>query len=1099
VDVFSFGETPKESPKTEAASEVLGTTATFHGELNPKGGTGRLGYQFDYNTDGSCTGGLSVPVPAGEVAEAKEAHVEAKAMNLQPTAKYTYCLVAVNTFGFTDGSEVSFDTSKAPPEIVSESTVVPVKATEATLEARINPEEQETAYTFEYATSEAEVLAGKGTKLTGAGPLNGFSLEGEPVGIGTGSVLRQNTTYYYRAVAKNASSEEGVGKVEHFTTGIAPETPVVVSPVKSVTATSATLEGVLNPHAAGEPGSYEFLYKASATACEGGEVIGGSALGAKGEVVKAEVTLLPHTSYTVCLRASNEAGEVSALSAPVTFITLPVPLVIEGESSTNVDATEARLQSTINPGNSETAYHFEYGPATDSYDVSTPVREIPAGLTGVGVDVVLTGLNPGTTYHYRVVASNAFPGSVDGTDESFTTPAAQGSGSPTNCPNEQLRAEQSYASVLPDCRAYEMASPLETSGNDATDWFIKSPPRAAVSGEAVTYASKGDFADATGDTFENQFLSRRGPDGWSTQAITPLHHAESAETFPSYETATFTPELTEGLASTNAALTSEGVEGQDVFSFYVDNFVTDTYRYVGVATSNDRETSGASTDLSHVVMHAGQLAYPGNISELVNGHVVPVDVSNKGEELEGAVGELGAAPYSIGPYVWRAVSADGSRVYFTSAVVHGSVGRLYLRENAGQPQSPMSGEECIVPADACTIEVSASQRKVADPHGPGVANYWDASTDGSRVFFTSSVELTEDAYTGPADNAENLYEYDLERPAGERLKDLTVDKTDVDGAAVQGVVQASEDGSYVYFVADGDLGGKALSGQPNLYVMHDDDAPVFIATLAANDDTSGPEKHNAAVAPDGSHLAFFSELSLTGYDNKEAEPGECGGTGKCSEIYLYDAVTNELVCASCNPSGAQPVGPSNFTRYVVSPSYLPRNLFDDGTLFFDSSDALVPHASDGRENVYEYENGHVYPISDVAGGYESFFMDASADGNNVFFGSADQLVPQDTSNSVVVYDARVGGGFPVNSAPPSCNNGDSCKPPPAPQPGLFGAPGSATFSGPGNIAPAVKVALVVKAKAKSVKCKKGYVKKKSKCVKTKKKKAKKSSDRKGSK
>ena len=482
---------------------------------------------------------------------------------------------------------------------------------------------------------------------------------------------------------------------------------------------------------------------------------------------------------------------------------------------------------------------------------------------------------------------------------------------------------------------------------------------------------------------------------------------------------------------------------------------------------------------------------------------MPVAVTNRGEEFEGVVGEQGAAPFArAGSYDWRAVSADGSRVYFTSGVVDGSVGRLYLRENTEQPQSPMSGEECTVPADACTIEVSASQRKVTDPHGPGLANYWDASTDGSRVFFTSSVELTEDAYTGPADNAENLYEYDLERPVGERLKDLTVDETDVDGAAVQGVVQVSEDGSYVYFVADGDLGGEAVSGQPNLYVSHDDGAPVFIATLAANDEadwsTYGPQEHSAVVAPDGSHLAFFSELSLTGYDNEQAEPGECGGAGKCSEIYLYDAVTNGLVCASCNPSGARPVGPSEFTRYGIRSltSYLPRNLLENGTLFFDSSDALVPHASDGRENVYEYENGHVYPISDVAGGYESFFMDASANGDNVFFGTAGQLLPQDTSNNVVVWDARVGGGFPVTAAPPACMNADSCKPPVSPQPSVFAPTGSATFNGIGNYPPPPPPA-IKKATRKTVRCKQGVGKnKKGKCVRKKgKKKAKRASNK----
>ena len=69
-------------------------------------------------------------------------------------------------------------------------------------------------------------------------------------------------------------------------------------------------------------------------------------------------------------------------------------------------------------------------------------------------------------------------------------------------------------------------------------------------------------------------------------------------------------------------------------------------------------------------------------------------------------------------------------------------------------------------------------------------------------------------------------------------------------------------------------------------------------------------------------------------------------------------------------------------------------------MFFDSSDALVPKASDGRLNVYEYEDGHVHAISDVAGGYEAYFMDASPDGSNVFFATADQLLPEDTSNNV---------------------------------------------------------------------------------------------------
>ncbi len=68
--------------------------------------------------------------------------------------------------------------------------------------------------------------------------------------------------------------------------------------------------------------------------------------------------------------------------------------------------------------------------------------------------------------------------------------------------------------------------------------------------------------------------------------------------------------------------------------------------------------------------------------------------------------------------------------------------------------------------------------------------------------------------------------------------------------------------------------------------------------------------------------------------------------------------------------GAAGVGPSSFWS-AMEPSYSEHqrlNLTESGVLFFDSADALVPHATDGQPNVYEYENGHVYAISDVSGG-----------------------------------------------------------------------------------------------------------------------------------
>ena len=289
---------------------------------------------------------------------------------------------------------------------------------------------------------------------------------------------------------------------------------------------------------------------------------------------------------------------------------------------------------------------------------------------------------------------------------------------------------------------------------------------------------------------------------------------------------------------------------------------------------------------------------------------------------------------------------------------------------------------------------------------------------------------------------------------------------------VQGVVQVSEDGSYVYFVADGKLAAGAVKEAPNLYVSHDGGAPVFIATLSTNDASDwerGPGAGTAVLTPGGTRLAFASEESLTGYDNQQAEHGECEGPfgsdvpetghGKCREVYLFDAETDALVCASCDPSGARPLGnaslsTSGYQKGGGTSDYRPRDLLEDGSLFFNSADALVAHASDGRQNVYEYENGHIFPISNVAGGYASFFLDASANGRDVFFATSDQLVRQDTGNNVVVYDARAGGGFPAPATVQTCSNGDSCKPPVSPQPAFpsRGA-GSAAIFGEDNVVP----------------------------------------------
>ena len=146
----------------------------------------------------------------------------------------------------------------------------------------------------------------------------------------------------------------------------------------------------------------------------------------------------------------------------------------------------------------------------------------------------------------------------------------------------------------------------------------------------------------------------------------------------------------------------------------------------------------------------------------------------------------------------------------------------------------------------------------------------------------------------------------------------------------------------------------------------------------------------------------------------------------------------------------------------------------------------MPSDTNGVLDVYEYEDGHVYLISSGTSSYESNLEGASENGDDVFFRSNQPLVPQDNQEGqIVIYDARVAGGFAELSSPPACTTADACRAPVPPQPSVYGAPASQTFSGVGNLAPPPEAKSKAKPKAKPVKCNaRASGEKKGKCVKT---------------
>ena len=240
--------TPAEKPETKAATGETGTTATLHGVLNPGGtATTKAGWYFAYNTEATCTG-------PSEAQTGHEGELEGKAVpvtptevtGLQPHKTYKLCLIATNTAGEpTPGNTVSFTTLAAAPSIDSQSAPT-VSSTGATLEAQVNPNNEDTHSYFQYATTSA--VDGSGS-LTGAtqiptppGSDLGAAFGDVPLGPVALTGLAAGTTYFYQAVAANVTSTT-YGAVQEFTTVPTPSTDAL----GPVTATTATFNGHLKP------------------------------------------------------------------------------------------------------------------------------------------------------------------------------------------------------------------------------------------------------------------------------------------------------------------------------------------------------------------------------------------------------------------------------------------------------------------------------------------------------------------------------------------------------------------------------------------------------------------------------------------------------------------------------------------------------------------------------------------------------------------------------------------------------------------------------------------------------------------------------------
>lgn len=184
----------------------------------------------------------------------------------------------------------------------------------------------------------------------------------------------------------------------------------------AITSTSATLNGTVNPE--GQATSYYFEY--GTTTSYGSQTATSPAgSGTTDVAVSAPLSALtPDTTYHYRVVAVNGSG--TTLGSDVSFTTPkpPAPTVATSHAR-DVTQTSATLSGTINPRGQSTSYVFQYGTST-AYGAQTPSASAGAGTAAISVAAAVEGLTPGTTYHYRLAATNA-NGTTYGRDISFRT------------------------------------------------------------------------------------------------------------------------------------------------------------------------------------------------------------------------------------------------------------------------------------------------------------------------------------------------------------------------------------------------------------------------------------------------------------------------------------------------------------------------------------------------------------------------------------------------------------------------------------------------------------------------------------------------------
>jgi hypothetical protein len=642
------------------------------------------------------------------------------------------------------------------------------------------------------------------------------------------------------------------------------------------------------------------------------------------QTIEADVSgITVNFDFLVRVTASNSL--TSHTTAAVPFSTPETPPEVIPGAATDVTETSAVLNGTINPAGNQTTYYFEYGPTTDYGS------RLPAGIDAVAggerqnraFKRTVVGLEPGTTYHYRLVAENAL-GVTHGPDVTFTTVAVGG---------------------IPH-RAYEQVTPPVKNGNPVDPIFGF---MARADGNAFNYGTRSGVQSSP---LNARAVSFRESDDWrgGIDIDPPMNVYPEATVFAT--TLGLAPDFSRAFVTSNRKLTPEAVEGGT--NLYVEDIASKTYTFVGSNESsfamqffagigNGGKFLTGAEDFEWIVFYSLFPLLP----------YAPFNAQYKWSE-DGGLEVISVLPNDTEASVSapsyyektsRMASEDASRLYFVSLEPEAGI---FLRE------------------DGETRAISVSHVDGADAT-PQTGAFWGASEDGRYAFFSTNttVPLTDDA----PEVFGNVYRYDADEDNLEYLGDNAYAESYF--TTLRSGYGVSDDGGTVYFRSGDDFG----NGPNGMEVWREGSLKKFSSTVF-------PQHVGTWVSHNGRFIAFTGDEDLYRYD-ADTEETSCvscmpdgshgggffpGGGERITGNGVPNVVTEDgkvfftsaarLVARDVN--GMEDVYVfENGRNSLVSPGNAPfpaifADISETGDdAFFSTSQKLVGRDNDGTVDVYD--------------------------------------------------------------------------------------------------------------------------------------------------